>query len=145
MSPLSSLSILCRGVIRNLLLSLLALAAAGLVGCNGAETLGEQPFQVASSLERTSGAVRDGLRRNGWVIESAEPGTVVARLDAFDLRARIEFDEEEAEIDWLKEPGLSALTEEALAARERIARRHLRLLAERIEYFIASADLSPEE
>ena len=70
---------------------------------------------------------------------------MVARLDAFDLRARIEFDEEEAEIDWLKEPGLSALTEEALAARERIARRHLRLLAERIEYFIASADLSPEE
>ena len=112
-------------------------------GCHLGERIEPQPIPIASSVDRTAGAIRDALRRNGWEIESSAPGLIVAHCLYEDLpvKVRIAFDDEEAEILWDEDSDSLGDDDEEIERHRKTIRRLLRGLAERVEYFVESADL----
>jgi hypothetical protein len=111
------------------------------IGCKAIEPLNPEPIEVASSGDRTEGAIRDALRRDQWRVETWVSGEIYAAttIEGQPLRIRIVLDDGELRIRWIDDGSLDGTVEE-VTERKRQIRRALRNLAERIKYHIESAD-----
>lgn len=134
---------------RLLVVILLALCAPLSPGCLATSKVDPEPIPVASSLERTEGAIREALRREGWAIETLSVGEVYARTEiaalTFPLRSRIVFDDSVVSIAWAEDVDPVGESPQETADRRKAIRRHLRSLSDRVSYFIQSADLRVED
>jgi hypothetical protein len=122
------------------------IAVAALPACTALSVVDPAPIAAASSRDRTDSAIRDGLRREGWEIETWKSGEVYARtsIDDLKVRVRVVSDAIETRIAWIDIPSPLGSTPAEVADRKKSVRRALRSLSDRIEYLIESADLSTE-
>ncbi len=132
---------------------MLVLVILSAAGCANRGLVIPEPIRGASSFDRTERAIKDALRREGWVVEGMEQGECFAvpgdseshPLANYDLRIRIIYDKDSVQIDSVDMPDVKGDSPAAAADRRKQIRRSLQVLSNRLEYLIESADLAPKE